>query len=154
MRDVGDGGTDDAMSECFAELTNEPLDAAAHAQAAQSPRAGAVATFVGTVRAERGPEGRELAALEYTAYEPMALRQMRRIVEEVAAQHDTQAVRAAHRLGVLRVGEASVIVVVSAPHRAAAFDACRAVIERLKTDVPIFKQEHWTDGGRSWVASV
>ncbi len=140
----------------LAELTRDPLDIAAMTRAVESPQAGAVATFVGVVRAEtRGGEApAALRALDYTAYDKMALAEMRRICEQTRAAHDIIAMRLAHRLGVLEIGAASVAVVVSAAHRAAAFDACRAAIERLKADVPIFKREIWEDGAATWVDGV
>ncbi|RMF84042.1 MAG: molybdenum cofactor biosynthesis protein MoaE [Planctomycetota bacterium] len=117
----------------------------------EHPESGALLTFAGVVRSETNDAGQPLLALEYTAYEPMALAEMQRIVEQTAAEFDLNGVRFVHRLGTLAVGEASVLAVVSSGHRAAGFDACRALIERLKESVPIFKREIWADGSRTWV---
>lgn len=113
--------------------------------------AGAIATFLGVVRAEKNAAGNELIALEYTAYEQMASAELDRLASAIAWEFDLLAVRAVHRLGTLGIGEASVAVVVSSAHRAAAFDACRALMERIKADVPIFKREIWSDGPATWV---
>lgn len=135
-------------------LTRERLEPLAQRAAAPDRAAGALATFVGVVRAERDERGRELLALDYSAYEPMAERVMRRIVAAARLRHAPLAIQLAHRLGRLEVGEASVAVTVWAAHRGEAFAACREVIEELKVSVPIFKQEIWADGSASWVEGV
>ncbi len=134
-----------------ARLVREPIDVAALVSAVETPAAGAIASFVGVVRSETAPDGRALAALEYTAYEPMALREMLRCCESAGASRSLLAVRLVHRLGVLRIGEVSVAAVVAAPHRAEAFDACRELIETLKASAPIFKKELWDSGRPTWV---
>jgi len=135
-------------------LVREPIDVAALVREVADATVGAVATFVGVVRRGIGPGGQPLVALEYTAYEPMALAEMERLAQEALRQYELHAVRVVHRLGRLNIGEASVAVVVSAPHRAAAFDACREIIERLKVQVPIFKREIWSGGAATWVNSI
>ena len=144
-----DNGTETEPFE--ARLTNEPLDAAALTAEIERPESGALATFAGVVRGETSDAGQTLLALEYTAYESMALAEMQRIMDAAAAKYGLNGARLVHRLGTLSIGEASVIAVVSSGHRAEAFDACREMIEELKVRVPIFKREIWADGSRSWV---
>jgi molybdopterin synthase catalytic subunit len=128
-----------------------PIDVAALLRDAADPRAGAIECFVGVVRSERDARNQPLEALEYTAYEPMALDEMRRLCADAAGRWTILRAALVHRLGVLRIGDASVVVVVSTGHRAEAFDACRFLIEELKHRVPIFKKELWRDGHTSWV---
>lgn len=137
------------------DLATHPIDVAAMQAEVADRRAGAVAVFLGVVRAETNPhDGRELAALEYTAYESMARSDLRRIAQAAVEQHELTAVRLVHRLGRLAIGEASVAVVVSSTHRAAAFAACRAIIEEVKISTPIFKREIWDDGESTWINDV
>jgi molybdopterin synthase catalytic subunit len=100
---------------------------------------GAVAVFIGVVRDET--DGATVAEIEYTAYDAMAERELARIEAEIGGELPHPSVRLVHRLGRLRVGEASVAVVATAPHRAEAFAACREAIERIKARVPIWKKE-------------
>lgn len=132
-------------------LTRAPLDVSAITAALADPRAGGLALFAGVVRMEHNPAGAPLAALEYTAHESLARAQLAALADAVRKQFGLTGARVVHRLGRVAVGEASVIAATSAPHRAEALDACRVLIERLKVDVPIFKQEIWSDGGRTWV---
>lgn len=129
-------------------LQHEPLVQSQIEALVHRPESGAVVSFVGTVRDHTGDHG--VIRLEYEAYEPMALKVLADIVSRGQAQHPTTRIAVHHRLGVLGVGEAAVVVAVSSPHRAAAFDACRFVIEALKEDVPIFKKEVREDGS-IWV---
>ncbi|TWT41678.1 Molybdopterin synthase catalytic subunit 1 [Phycisphaerae bacterium RAS1] len=137
-----------------ARLTRARIDVERLAREIAATQVGAVATFVGLVREEQDASGRALIALEYSAYEPMALVEMGAIVEAVTSARPLHAVRLVHRLGRLAIGEASVAALVSSPHRADAFDACRELIERLKQSVPIFKKEIWADGGATWVNAI
>ena len=130
----------------LARLVREPIDAAA--LAATSPRDGAGCLFVGVVRDEN--RGRAVVAIDYEAYEEMALPLLREIGEETLRLHPVSDVRLVHRLGHLRVGEASVAVAVSSPHREEAFAACRHAIDELKARVPIWKKEHYADGS-AWL---
>lgn len=129
-------------------LSHEPLALERAVAAVAHPGAGGLNIFVGNVRDKS--RGHDIVRLEYEAYAPMALRVMQAIGAAVEA--DTPGVRVAihHRLGTLQIGDTAVIVVAAAPHRAEAFAACRAAIERLKQDVPIWKRELATDGS-SWV---
>ena len=123
-------------------LTRSPIDLAALTSA--TPADGAVCLFVGVVRDENG--GRPVRHLEYEAYEEMALPLMRQIAEEAAARWPVTNVRVVHRLGRLEIGEPSVAVAVTSPHRAEAFEACRYVIDTVKAKVPIWKKEFYADG--------
>jgi molybdopterin synthase catalytic subunit len=111
--------------------------------------AGATSVFVGTVREVN--DGREVERIDYEAYEPMALAELRAVADGVQTRFEGTRVAVEHRLGTLGVGEASVAIAVSHPHRRAAIDACAAVIEELKRRVPIWKREHFADGTVSWV---
>ncbi len=150
----GAGEAAESVSRQAVRLMREPIDVAALLREITDPGSGAVAAFVGVVRAERSPAGQPLEALEYSAYETMALTEMDRLCTEVCRRHALRAVRVVHRLGVLPVGEPSVAVVVWAAHRDEALSACHSLIEGLKQDVPIFKKEIWTGGSESWVNGI
>jgi len=139
---------------CRFVLTRAPLDPRPLEAEARSDADGAVVTFTGVTRERH--EGRAVAQLEYEAYEEMAMKTMVEIFEEALRQFPIGRVRVAHRLGEVPVGEASVVVVVAAAHRAAAFDACRFVMDRLKASVPIFKRERYRDAGGDdrWVGDL
>jgi molybdopterin synthase catalytic subunit len=124
-------------------LREEPLSLDALLALVRDPRAGAVVTFSGVTR--------EVPSLEYEAYAEMALEQMRAVVEEAVARHGLCAAAAEHRIGTVPLTEASVLVAVSAPHRAEAFAGGREIIDRLKELAPIWKREVDEDGGASWV---
>ncbi len=113
--------------------------------------AGAIAVFLGVVRDRN--DGREVTALEYEAYRAMAAKELLRIAEQVEATCDGVRVAALHRLGTLAVGDIAVVCAASAPHRGGAFTACRALIEGIKANVPIWKRERGPDG-TSWVGWV
>lgn len=132
------------------ELTRSPIDVAGLIARMQDSACGGVVTFEGRVRAE-GTADNPLVALEYSAYEEMALRQMQRLREEARRRFAVRRVAIVHRLGRMEVGEVSVVIVVAAPHRADAFEACRWTIDELKRDVPIWKKEIWAGGGTTWV---
>lgn len=129
-------------------ITPEPLDALALMQAAGDDAAGAIAIFAGVVRNEN--LGRRVEYLEYDAYPPMAERKMAEIAEECRAKWPVTGIAMAHRTGRLAIGEASVIIAVSSPHRADAIHACHYAIDRLKTTVPIWKKEVF-EGGEEWI---
>jgi molybdopterin synthase catalytic subunit len=107
--------------------------------------------FLGTTRAETAPDGRQLLALDYDAYPEMAVAQLHRLVAAARGRWPVTKAAVLHRLGRVAVGEPSVIIAVSTPHRADAFEACRFLIDQLKVDVPIWKQEIWDVGGGTWV---
>jgi molybdopterin synthase catalytic subunit len=129
-------------------VQHEPIDAQALMRAVRSDADGAVALFVGTVRDHN--QGRRVVALAYSAYEEMALREMNRVRSRALTAYAVSEIGVVHRLGELALGEAAVAVAVAAPHRAAAFEACRFVIDTLKTTVPIWKKERF-DGGQEWI---
>ncbi|MFH1278254.1 MAG: molybdopterin converting factor subunit 1 [Candidatus Eisenbacteria bacterium] len=132
-------------------LVWEPIDGAALVSRARAAEAGGVVLFEGTVRADEEEGKRPLSALMYTAFDEMAIPEMERIREEGLRRFDVAEILLVHRLGVLAVGETSVAVVASAPHRGAAFEACRFVIDELKARVPIWKKELREGGETSWV---
>jgi molybdopterin synthase catalytic subunit len=110
---------------------------------------GAVVTFLGTVRDLTG--GKKTVALDYEAYPGMAEKKMMEIEADTRQRWPIGDIVLEHRLGHLEVGDISVAVAVSCPHRAQAFEACRHAIERLKELVPIWKKENWADGSTEWV---
>ena len=130
-------------------LTPEPIDHAALTEAVRRPDCGAVVTFLGTVRDLT--DGRVTVALDYEAYPGMAEKKLAEVEQETRARWPVGAMALVHRLGHLEVGDVSVAVAVSCPHRAEAFGACRYAIDRLKQVVPIWKKENWADGGTEWV---
>jgi molybdopterin synthase catalytic subunit len=128
------------------QLTRDPIDFAALTEAVRSPHAGAVALFLGTVRDLTGDQVTEF--LDYDAYPPMAEKKLAEIEAEVRRRWPVLEVALAHRLGRLTVGEVSVAVAVSTPHRADAFAACRFAIDTLKEVVPIWKKDtDWVHPG-------
>ena len=130
-------------------LTTEPINYAALTEQVRRNDCGAVALFLGTVR--ELTEERQTLALDYEAYPAMAEKKMAEIEQETRAHWPVGDMALVHRLGHLGVGDVSVAVAVSCPHRAQAFDACRYAIDRLKELVPIWKKENWTDGTTEWV---
>jgi len=125
-------------------LVREPIAAEALAARLRQGEDGAVVVFDGIVR--NNTRGRRTLYLVYEAYEEMALQQMHALAEEAPRRFPVRDVAIVHRLGKLEVGETSVLIVVASAHRAAAFDACRWVIDTLKKTVPIWKKEHFEDG--------
>lgn len=129
-------------------LQAEPIDVGALVAEARGDGDGAVSLFLGTVRNVNA--GRRVLFLEYEAYAVMAEREMARIAAEAAARFGVGGVAIVHRTGRVDIGEPSVAIAVAAPHRAAAMDACRFVIDTLKATVPIWKREHFV-GGAVWI---
>ncbi len=130
-------------------LTRDAIDFAALTESARSPHCGAVVLFLGTVRDLTGEH--VTAFLEYEAYAPMAEKKLAEIEAEARKRWPVGEIAIVHRLGRLEVGEVSVAVAVSCPHRGDAFDACRYVIDTLKELVPIWKKENAPDGTGEWV---
>jgi len=118
--------------------------------AVADPGAGGIALFAGTVRDTDHDQG--VTGLSYTAH-PSAEAELRRVAGEIADKFGVVAVAAVHRVGDLGLGDLAVVVGVSCPHRAEAFDACRALIDELKASVPIWKHQRFTDGTAEWVGS-
>ncbi|MBH8573618.1 molybdenum cofactor biosynthesis protein MoaE [Nostocaceae cyanobacterium CENA369] len=138
--------TEDSFAITFAPLSIEEIYAKA-----DDPANGAVVLMSGMVRNQT--DGQPVVALEYQAYEPMALRVFYQIAADMRSLWpDVKRVVIHHRVGRLRVGEISVLVAVGCPHRSEAFEACRYAIDTLKHNAPIWKKEHWQDGSSSWVS--
>jgi len=128
-------------------IQEEAIDSAGLVAALAAPGDGAIATFLGTVRDHN--EGRRVRALEYHAYPAMAEAELGRISEETRARFEITSLVLVHRTGMLAIGDVSVLVAVAAPHRAAAFDACRYAMEEIKRRAPIWKREVF-DEGSAW----
>lgn len=132
----------------MAYLTTQPLDLGRLIVRVTAPARGGIVCFLGVVRDHH--RGRAVTSLEYSAYEPMAEAECDRIVAEARARWEAE-IAMEHRLGHLAIGDAAVAVAAAAPHRDAAFAACRYVIEELKRRVPIWKRERFADGTEDWV---
>lgn len=133
----------------IAALSAQPLALDDHVAAVSGSAHGAVAIFIGVVRDHDPAVEGTVTHLEYTAH-PDAEAVLATIVEQVEASHGA-VIALTHRTGRLAVGEAAIIAAAGAAHRAAAFDACRAVVERVKAELPIWKRETLADGGHAWV---
>ncbi|HEY8774665.1 MAG TPA: molybdenum cofactor biosynthesis protein MoaE [Gaiellaceae bacterium] len=129
-------------------LSEEPLDPAAVIREVSDPRAGGIATFIGTTRVES--RGRTVHYLDYEAYGGMAEQVMAELADELKRKHDLCELAITHRIGRVDIGEPSVVIAVSAPHRAAALAACREAIDTLKETVPLWKKEVY-EGGEEWI---
>jgi MoaE-MoaD fusion protein len=129
-------------------VTDEPLSLDAVVAEVADREAGAIATFTGTVRAQS--RGRSVARLEYEAYTEMAEDVMAQLAQALRERYDLHDVAIHHRVGVVEIGEASVVIAVSAPHRADALAACRDAIDELKETVPLWKKEIY-EGGEEWI---
>ncbi|MGZ8716931.1 MAG: molybdenum cofactor biosynthesis protein [Gaiellaceae bacterium] len=129
-------------------ISAQPLDVAAVIAEADDDEAGAVASFVGTVR--RHSRGRTVLHLEYEAFEEMAEPMLRALAEQLTAKHGLSKFAIHHRIGRVEIGEPSVVIAVSATHRAAALDACREAIDALKETIPLWKKEFY-NGGEEWL---
>lgn len=138
-----------ALGRLF-RVSPDPIDPREAEGAVADPGSGAVVTFTGNVR--DNARGESVSSLDYEAYAPAAEKMLERIADEIAERWGLRRVAIIHRVGSLQVGEASVVIAISSPHRDAAFDACRYAIERLKEIVPIWKKEHYA-GGASWIGS-
>ena len=132
------------------EITAEPLMIQECINWVMLPESGGIDVFIGTVR--NATKGKKVLRLEFEAYEPMAISEINKITDQVFINWPVQKVLVHHRTGVLKVGEVPVIIAVSAAHRAAAFEACRYIIDTLKDTVPIWKKEMFEDG-EVWVAA-
>ena len=133
-------------------ISDSPLDVAALIGAAGSPEAGGIGVFVGTVRATPAqPEtDRAVVRLEYEAHPTLADETLRALAHDAATKWDLIRVIAIHRTGSCELGEPTVVIACSAPHRAAALEACRWLIDELKTSLPVWKKEIYSDGS-SWI---
>jgi MoaE-MoaD fusion protein len=129
-------------------LTEDTIDLVTVVAEVEDDRAGAIATFVGTVRAES--RGRKVVRLEYEAYEGMAENVMADLAEQLNQRYDLCAVAITHRVGVCEIGDVSIAIAVSAPHRQDALAACKDAIDTLKETVPLWKKEVY-EGGEEWI---
>lgn len=129
-------------------ITPEPLDCAALVASVAHAGVGGIVIFEGVVR--DNARGKQVRYLEYDVYPEMAIAKIREIIAEAERRWGAERVAVAHRVGRLEIGEASVIIVVASPHRGEAFEACRYIIDALKTTVPIWKKEVATNG-EEWV---
>ncbi len=132
------------------DIREAPLDVTEVLASLDDAAAGGLTLFVGTVRDH--DENKAVTGLEYSAH-PTALTQMQAVAEEVAKEYDVLAVAVVHRVGKLAIGEAAVVVATAAAHRGEAFDASRALIDRLKQTVPIWKHQLFADGTDEWVGT-
>lgn len=131
-------------------VTGKPIDIRELVDFVNDPAAGAIVTFVGTTRDHN--DGRRVIALEYEGYQEMAEKELRRLGDEAKKRWKIQRMAIVHRLGPVQIGEASVIIAVSAAHRQDAFEACRFAIEEIKRSVPIWKKELF-EGGELWIGT-
>lgn len=134
-----------------ASIVRRVIDIAELAKEAASESCGATAVFVGTVRSTN--DGKEVTGIDYTAYEQMAEKEMLGILREAADRFEIVGGIIEHRIGTLEIGDASIAVVVSHPHRGNAMDALRYVVDETKSRATIWKLEHYTDGSREWVGA-
>ena len=130
-------------------ITRDPIDAAVVLGLVGSDRDGAALLFLGTVRDHN--DGKAVSGMTYDAYGEMAEKELAAIATEAAERAGTDQLAVVHRVGALEVGEASVAIAVSSPHRAEAYDASRYVIEQIKLRLPVWKRERYAEGGERWL---
>jgi molybdopterin synthase catalytic subunit len=130
------------------EITDKKIDVQKVIDAAKSPNCGAVSVFIGTVR--NHGKNKDVKALEYEVYSEMAEKMIQKIIDEIKSKWDVNKIAVSHRIGKMNVGEITVAIAVSSPHRKDSFPACQYAIDRLKEIVPIWKKEYAIDGA-SWV---
>ena len=142
------GGSPSLATSHRTRLTDRPISASEVVACVERPGSGAVLLFLGTVRDDH--RGRAVARITYSAYREMAEQRLARIVDDLEAGKPDLRVHLVHRLGTLEIGEASVAIAVSSPHREASYRASRSALERIKAEVPIWKREHYADGEVAW----
>lgn len=130
------------------EITESKIDVQKVIDAVQSPDCGAVSVFIGTVR--NRSRSKDVNALEYEVYGEMAEKMIREIIEEIKSKWEVNKIAVSHRIGKMNIGEITVAIAVSSPHRKDSIPACQYAIDRLKETVPIWKKEYAVDGA-SWV---
>jgi molybdopterin synthase catalytic subunit len=135
----------------WVSLTPIPLPVAEAMAFVADTSAGGIATFLGTTRSQDGEGGRTLLALDYEAYEQMAAEQFRALADQARHRWPVVKLVILHRIGRVELGEPSVLIAVSTPHRAQAFEACRWLMDSLKASAAIWKKEIWSDGSAKWV---
>lgn len=131
-------------------ITDKPIDIQAAINAAQNDGAGAVNVFIGTVRNKTADK--QVVSLDYEAYDPMAKKEIQKIVDRATEKWPVLKAVVIHRKGLLKIGDAAVVIAVSTPHRKASFEACEFIIDTLKQTVPIWKKEIF-EGGEEWVSA-
>jgi molybdopterin synthase catalytic subunit len=141
------------MSEDWIEILETPLNVESAVRFVTDPAAGGIDVFLGTTRAEASSQGATLIALDYEAYPEMAIAKLKQLAQRARNEWPIVKTAILHRVGRVALGEPSVVIAVSSPHRAEAFAACKFLIDQLKVDVPIWKKEVWEDGTQSWVKS-
>jgi molybdopterin synthase catalytic subunit len=139
------------MSNDWIEILPTALDANRAMAFVAAPEAGGIDVFLGTTRAEQSTDRRNLVALDYEAYQEMALQQMHELSRRAREKWPIVKLALLHRTGRVAIAEPSVVIAVSCPHRGESFAACRFLIDELKAQVTIWKKEVWTDGSTSWV---
>jgi molybdopterin synthase catalytic subunit len=132
------------------EITHNPINVPAIIKAAESDDAGGLNVFIGTVRSMTS--GKRVVRLEYEAYEPMAKKEIEKIVESAKKKWGIKSWAVSHRVGTLAIGEVAVVVAISTAHRKESFEACQFIIDSLKQTVPIWKKEIFEDG-QEWVSA-
>jgi molybdopterin synthase catalytic subunit len=137
------------MAACVIHLTHESIDSEQALRQVQTTQTGAVVMFLGTTR--EFTQGRQTTRLEYESYREMAERTLADLEQRARARWPIVGCALIHRLGRVDLGEASVLVAVSTPHRREAFEAAAWLMDAIKQEVPIWKQEHWADGSCDWV---
>lgn len=136
----------------FTDVTPDPIDVVELLKRVAAAEDGAVLLFLGVVR--NHAEGRSVDGMRYDAYEAMAKGVLAEIAREASERHGTDRIAVVHRVGDLKLGDTSVAIAVSTPHRAAAYAANREIIEEIKKRLPVWKKEHYLDGASSWVEGV
>ena len=138
------------MQTTFIKISEEKLDLNECYEFVEDDSCGGISVFVGTVR--NSTENKEVTQLDFSAYKPMAIKEMQKIADAALEKFDIKKIAIHHAEGLLQIGDIPVIITVSAPHRKAAFEACEFAIDTLKETVPIWKKEHFSDG-EVWVNS-
>jgi len=138
-------------SSDWIQLHDEPIDVGPVVEFVSATAVGGIDVFLGTTRDETDANGRKLVALDYEAYAPMALKQMKDLAAGARSRWPIVRLAILHRIGRVELARPSVIIAVSTPHRGEAFEACRWIIDTLKAAVPIWKREVWEDGSGTWV---
>lgn len=133
-------------------VVRDPIDAAETARSVRTDACGAVVTFAGVVR-ERSDDARAVSGLSYEAHESMAVATFQEIAHEARERFGACEIAVRHRVGDLKIGEIAVVVAVASAHRDRAFDACEYVIDEVKARAPVWKKEHYIDGGSEWIAN-
>lgn len=139
------------MSDDWVEILATPLPTAKAIDFVSDVRAGGIALFLGTTRAEKNAQGQDLQSLDYQAYQEMALPQLHTLAQAARSQWPIVKQAILHRTGRVELSQPSVLIAVASPHRHEAFAACRFIIDAIKADVAIWKKEIWADGSGTWV---